>query len=275
MQHGMSIEYISKCSSHYPQNTNQPPTPGKHPNRFQSFDLSFGHGGITIVETRSRMTLATKQYSDQVLRWPTMGRHILAQFDDETIIVYQAYRPEIGNFAVKQGHFGGEFSYSRMSWIKPNFLWMMYRSDWGRSQGQEVVLAIRLRRDFFDSLLEQAVPSSFVPELFESQDEWKAAVVRSDVRVQWDPDHDPSGGKCERRAIQLGLRGKALDSYGKNEIVEIIDMSEFVAQQREFIDDWRSGSLLTPAEEVYVPNSTAAAANIGLDEWRKMSEEQP
>ena len=151
------------------------------------------------------MNFETCAYSDQMLRWPEAGRHILAQYDDDTIIVYQAYRPEIGDFAVKNGYFGGEFSYSRMSWIKPNFLWMMYRSNWGRSQGQEVILAIRLRRPFFDSLLEQAVPSSYVSELFESHEAWKAAVARSDVRLQWDPDHTPSGGKCERRAVQLGL----------------------------------------------------------------------
>jgi hypothetical protein len=219
------------------------------------------------------MTMATHPYSEQVLRWPTSGRHILAQFDDETIIVYQAYRPEIGLFAVTHGHFGGEFSYSRMSWIKPNFLWMMYRSDWGRSQEQEVVLGIRLRRAFFDSLLEQAVPSSFVPELFESQDAWKAAVARSDVRLQWDPDHDPMGGKCERRAIQLGLRGKTLEAYGKDEIVEIIDMSDFVALQRELIGDWQSGTLLTPSEHVYVPRSSTAAANVGLSDRRGNSSE--
>jgi hypothetical protein len=218
------------------------------------------------------MTLATHPYSEQVLRWPTSGHHILAQFDDETIIVYQAYRPEIGQYAVKHGHFGGEFSYSRMSWIKPNFLWMMYRSDWGRSQGQEVVLAIRLRRVFFDSLLEQAVPSSFISELFESHEAWKAAVAQSDVRLQWDPDHDPSGGKSERRAIQLGLRGKLLEAYGKEEIVEIIDMSDIVAQQREFSSDWKSGKLLTPAEQVYVPNSSVAASNVELDEWPGTSE---
>lgn len=219
------------------------------------------------------MTLAAHPYSEQVLRWPTSGRHILAQFDEETIIVYQAYRSEIGHFAVTHCHFGGEFSYSRMSWIKPNFLWMMYRSDWGRSQGQEVVLAIRLRRAFFDSLLEQAVPSSFVPEIFESHDAWTAAVARSDVRLQWDPDHDPNGGKCERRAIQLGLRGKTLEAYGKNEIVEIIDMSDFVARQRDFSGDRQSGKLLTPDEHVYVPKSTTAAANVGLEEWRGNSSE--
>jgi hypothetical protein len=31
-------------------------------------------------------------------------------------------------------------------------------------------------------------------------------VARSEVRLQWNPDHDPTGNKLERRALQLGLR---------------------------------------------------------------------
>ena len=65
--------------------------------------------------------LKTERYNDQVTHWPQEGRHIMAQFDDESIVVYQAYRPAIGSFAVQHSHFGGEFSYSRMSWIKPTF----------------------------------------------------------------------------------------------------------------------------------------------------------
>ena len=73
------------------------------------------------------MNLRTEPYLVQGARWPTSGRHILAQFDDESVVVYQAYKPAIGQFAAKNGYFGGEWSLSRMSWIKPNFLWMMYR----------------------------------------------------------------------------------------------------------------------------------------------------
>ena len=55
--------------------------------------------------------------------------------------------------------------------------------------------------------------------------------------------------------------------YGKNEIVGIIDMSEFVAQQRELVGNGQSGTLLTPFEQVYVPFNSAAASNVCLDEW--------
>ena len=92
--------------------------------------------------TATKMNLRFSSYAEQAKRWPQSGRHILAQFDDETIIVYQAYRLSIGRFAVEHGRFGGDFKYTRMSWIKPNFLWMMYRSDWGAAKGQEVVLAL-------------------------------------------------------------------------------------------------------------------------------------
>jgi hypothetical protein len=211
------------------------------------------------------LPIRTESYADQIQRWPQTGRHILAHYDDESIIVYQAYRPEIGRFAAEHGHFGGDFKYTRMSWIKPNFLWMMYRSDWGRSKGQEVVLAIRLRRAFFDSLLQNAVASSFGASVFSEQAEWKAAVDRSDVRLQWDPDHLPNGGKCERRAVQLGLRGDLLEAFGKREAIEIIDVSKFVAKQRSNISGWQTGTLMTPAECVYTPADQRIAERIGID----------
>src|ERR1700704_2267928 len=83
------------------------------------------------------MNLATEPYSEQAKRWPREGRHVLAHYDDHSIIVYQAYCPSIGRFTIEHGYFGGGFSLSRMSWIKPNFLWMMYRCGWGTKEGQK------------------------------------------------------------------------------------------------------------------------------------------
>ena len=108
------------------------------------------------------MNLQTEHYLMQLKRWPATGRHILAQFDPETVVVYQAYRPAIGLFASQHQRFGGEFSLNRMSWIKPNFLWMIFRSRRGTNDGQEVTLAVRVRRSAFDEILSKAVHSSFV-----------------------------------------------------------------------------------------------------------------
>ena len=100
----------------------------------------------------------TVSYREQVARWPREGRHIMAHYDDDSIVVYQAYRPSIGTYAAEHQRFGGDWSFSRMSWIKPNFLWMMYRCGWAEKPGQEVVLAIRLDRRGFDEILAAYVP---------------------------------------------------------------------------------------------------------------------
>lgn len=202
--------------------------------------------------------METEAYLHQLEHWPKAGRHILAQFDKEAIVAYQAYRPEIGLFAAREKYFGGAFSYSRMSWIKPNFLWMMYRSGWGTKPGQEVTLAVWLRRSFFDGWLRAAVPSGFDGSAFATREQWQNAVSESEVRLQWDPDHDPSGGKLERRALQLGLRGQALAAYGREAIIDIEDISDFVAAQREQVQQGRYGVLETPRERVYLPEGTTS-----------------
>ena len=208
--------------------------------------------------------LITEPYSEQVKSWPKEGRHILAQYDEDTIVVYQTYRPSIGNYAAEHGMFGGDFSYSRMSWIKPNFLWMMYRSGWGSKEGQEVTLALRIRRTFFDTLLSQAVTSSWDRDQFTTREEWSRAVNRSLVRLQWDPDHHPSGAKIERRAIQLGLRGEVLEAFGRRELLEVLDVSEFVAEQRALLASVGVSGLVTPYERVYRPAELAVATQLKL-----------
>lgn len=199
------------------------------------------------------MKLPTELYSSQCARWPSAGEHILAHYDDEDIIVYQAYRPSTGHYAIEHGRFGGpDYSLNRMSWIKPNFLWMMYRSGWGAKEGQEVILGLRVRRAFFDGVLAQAVDSTYQPDRYASREAWKAAVEASEVRLQWDPDHDPQGGKLARRAVQLGLRGKTLEEFASDALLEVIDMTPFVAEQRIYAmagDD----RLTTPSEQVYLP----------------------
>ncbi len=192
--------------------------------------------------------------------WPQSGRHILASYDETSVVVYQAYRPAIGHFAASHGYFGGDFSFSRMSWIKPNFLWMMFRSGWGTKDDQEVTLAVRLKRDAFDAILAAAVPSGFDRESFATRESWQDAVRNSDVRLQWDPDHDPSGAPTERRAVQLGLRGDVLRRYGGESIVSIEDISEMVAAQRAN----RGADLMVPAERIYPVTDAATASRLGL-----------
>lgn len=198
-------------------------------------------------------------YSEMKALWPSQGRHILASHDEDSVVVYQAYRPAIGLYAARNQRFGGEFSFSRMSWIKPNFLWMMYRSGWGTKEGQEVILAVTIPRSLFDEILAVAVPSAFDASRHRDTDDWKSALANSEVRLQWDPDHAPDGSSLKRRAVQLGLRGGMLRRYAESEVIKIEDISGFVARQRQ------SEELMVPAERVYWPQREDAAKNVMLD----------
>ena len=51
-----------------------------------------------------------------------------------------------------------------MTWIKPSFLWMMYRSGWGTKTDQERILAIDITREGFNTILSGVVLSAFDPE---------------------------------------------------------------------------------------------------------------
>jgi hypothetical protein len=208
--------------------------------------------------------LIAEPFVTQSARWPSAGRVILAQFDADSVVVYQAYRPAIGVFAARHGYFGGEFSLGRMSWVKPNFLWMMYRCGWGTKENQELTLAVRIRRTAFDSILAAAVHSSFTPEIYASESEWRRRVAESDVRLQWDPDHDPRGRPLQRRAIQLGLRGEFLRNYARDWIMDIQDISDFVAAQRANVGIDDQSCLVTPREEPYPVAESQVAVRLGM-----------
>lgn len=147
-----------------------------------------------------------------------------------------------------------------MTWIKPNFTWMMHRSGWATKPNQETVLAVRLRREFFDQLVHQAVPTSYnQAESYETEEQWHTALRKSHVVVQWDPDHHlHASTKMPYRVIQLGLCKEALKEFNRFGILTITDISDEVRALRSQIisktkghKDWCNDA--TPLETLYTP----------------------
>jgi len=211
------------------------------------------------------MPLSWEPYAAQEPHWPDAGRCILAQHNDDTVVVYQAFRAAIADHAVQHQRLdGGGFSLSRMSWIKPNFLWMMFRCGWATKTDQERVLAVTMQRAGFEALLAAAVPSGWDPAQYATRAAWQTAVHHGDVRMQWDPDHNPGGTPLPRRALQLGLRGATLQRYVFDWTVCIEDITAAVQSQHAA---WRAAgdaALWTPTERVFHPSDPAIAARLGL-----------
>lgn len=156
------------------------------------------------------------------------ARKILANFNENTIRVYQAYNNEIADEAIRLGTFGSAFKLERMTWIKPSFLWMMYRAGWGTKKDQERIMAIDIKRRGFEEMLKNAVLSTFNSKVYASHDDWKRELKISKVRCQWDPDRDIYCNPIGRRAIQLGISGDMVRKYVKEWIVDIFDITNDV-----------------------------------------------
>lgn len=191
-------------------------------------------------------------------------REIRALHSAETITVYQAYSPEIADPAAAQGRFPDGYDRDRMTWIKPSFLWMMYRSSWGSAMGQERVLAIRIRRYGFEWALAHSALSGYDSRVHASRDQWKREMRRSPVRIQWDPERDLGLRPMLGRSLQVGLRGEAVHRYLDEWILGIDDVTELAHAVHELARKGlvEQASRLLPVEHLY-PVSGALASRIG------------
>lgn len=180
-----------------------------------------------------------------------MNKEIRAFYTEDTVRVYQAYNKIIADEAVKNGTFGSSFKLDRMTWIKPSFLWMMYRCGWGTKENQEHILAIDIKREAFDYIVQNAVISTYDDNMGISHEEWKEQIKTSEIRCQWDPERDLFGNPLDYRSIQLGLRGTAVQKYVNDWIVSIEDIAEYVKKLREQKSRGMDINSLLPTERIY------------------------
>ena len=184
------------------------------------------------------MNLKTIPYHSYEKGLPQEGNFILGQKRADNIFVYQAFNDRIADYAIKNQKFGGQdYSFNRMTWIKPNFLWMMYRSGWGeKDSNQNRILAIEISFKGFEELLTQGVLTSY-DKSFGDEQAWRKKLNNSNVRIQWDPDHDFKVEKLKRRAVQIGIKNEALQNFNNDFIKSIQDITSFVKDQKASIDN--------------------------------------
>jgi hypothetical protein len=178
---------------------------------------------------------------------------IRADFDRETIVIYQAYSPAIADAALEAGRFVPPFSFHRMTWIKPSFLWLMHRSNWGQKSGQERVLAVRVKRSGWEKALSLAVLTSFEPRVFASHDEWAEQFASAQVHLQWDPERSLRGAGLQHYSIQLGLSRHVISEYVEDWVVGIEDYTARVRKIHDFLQSGQADKAKRqlPPERVY------------------------
>lgn len=155
---------------------------------------------------------------------------LFAEWDTEGVYVYQAFCDEIADWAVANQHFGGpKFDTIRMTWIKPSFAWVLYRSGYGHKPRQNRILKVKLPHEALAHLLSQCKCVDTNKETRSGQGTENGAGAG---RVQWDPERDlmSANGReprmlLRRRAIQIGLKGRLSEFYVKN-VASIEDVTE-------------------------------------------------
>lgn len=192
-------------------------------------------------------------------------RQIRASFTESTIRVYQAYCHDIADKAVQAQAFVSPFKMERMTWIKPSFLWMMYRSGWGMKPGQERILAVDISRRGFEWALAHACLTHYDLAVYASQEDWLRTKAKSPVRVQFDPGRGPTMEPLDMRAIQVGLSGEAVQRYVHEWVMKITDITGFVHELHELVHAGQPDVYypLLPKEGLY-PISLDVGSRIGV-----------
>ncbi|QRV27750.1 DUF4291 domain-containing protein [Streptomyces californicus] len=181
-----------------------------------------------------------------------------------TVTVYQAYRPAIGLPAARDGRFPEEWKRDRMTWIKPSFLWMMYRCGWGTKEGQEVVLAVEIDRSGLAWALANAELSHYTRGVHPDRATWKRSLRTAPARVQWDPERDLHLNPLPYRSLQLGLSGEASRRYADEWTVSVRDVTPLAREVHAAVrsGDHERAAALLPAEtplDLPAPRPVAAA----------------
>ena len=196
----------------------------------------------------------------------TAQYEIRAAFDRDTIVMYQAYNATIAEAAVAAQRFVPPFSCQRMTWIKPSFLWLMERSDWGAKSNQERTLAVRISRSGWEQALNMAVLTSFTDRVHSSADAWREDFAAAPVHVQWDPERSLHGKKVDHRSIQVGLSRQVIGDYVEQWTVSITDISPLVAKLKRLraAGEYAAAKRLLPQEKVYEVHA-AIRQRLGME----------
>ena len=195
---------------------------------------------------------------------PVPARQVRARYSADTITVYQAYPPEIALPALAAGRFVPPFKRDRMTWIKPSFLWMMYRCGWATKPGQDRVLAIDITREGFEWALARACLSHFDRDRHGDKATWSRQLNTSPVRVHWDPERSLHLMPLPYRSLQVGLSGDAVDRYVEVWTVAVIDITSTVQRVRDLLrtGDEQAAQAQLPVEQPY-PLPAEIGAAIG------------
>ncbi|KAK3491932.1 hypothetical protein B0T13DRAFT_67007 [Neurospora crassa] len=200
---------------------------------------------------------------------PSRQIRALQEEDGATIIVYQAYPSTIATAAVTYQRLDAspEFRTTRMTWIKPSWAWMLYRSGYSyKDPGQERILAIKMKREDFLGLLGRGVLThgtaprpgpqqgqemtsdaqgrtsgergeEAAPKESARESKRRDRLQSLDVKIQWDPERTVRLHSLNYRSIQIGIPAGLIEEWAQDMIVSIEDVTDKARALKKILDE--------------------------------------
>lgn len=177
--------------------------------------------------------------------------------------MYQAYSKAIALPALENQRFVPPFSLSRMTWIKPSFLWLMHRSNWGRKSNQEYILGVKITRKGWEEALSLGVLTSYESSFHKDIESWREQFQNAIVHVQWDPERSIKGADLQVDSIQIGLSRHIIRRFVDEWIVGIEDLTPKVRKIYDLLQkgDLKNAKRQLPPEKIY-PVSPELAGHL-------------
>eukprot|EP00750_Incisomonas_marina_P000059 INCI1004.1.p1 GENE.INCI1004.1~~INCI1004.1.p1 ORF type:complete len:315 (-),score=60.83 INCI1004.1:199-1143(-) len=182
---------------------------------------SVADANTNVSSTSNNVAGATRSKSSRVQIFE-------GEWDQEGVYFYQAFSDAIADYAVENQRFGGpDFQPDRMTWIKPSFAWVLYRSGYAAKHKQTRILKVKLSHRAVAEILSRC---TCIEAGFRGAGTKGACV---DGRVQWDPARDIATADSKKkvprkmmskRAIQIGVR-RELSAFCVESALHIKDVT--------------------------------------------------
>lgn len=191
-----------------------------------------------------------------------------------TLTLYQAYNTSIATAAIATQKLSASplFNATRMTWLKPSWCWVCYRSGYGQKDANQThILALEVTREGFDEILSHGVLAHDIGKDGKDSERDGGGCVR----VQWDPERGPALERYAYRSIQVGVKGPLVGTLVEEWVVGIEDVTERAKEmQRTVLKAEEKGQKVEmedlvakgqhPVETVYEVSETIAQ-RLGMD----------
>ncbi|MBI2541164.1 DUF4291 family protein [Candidatus Woesearchaeota archaeon] len=161
-----------------------------------------------IIDWFNKRVIAVETYDlrHEKPALPTTQSGIFYLHRDGTYVFFQAFSPKY----INEDRFSDSINVHRMSWLKTSLLWTLWRSDWGRKQGQERIVEVSVQPGYLRDLEDRMVLTKYQHS------------AENEILGQIDPDRAIIGRFWSSSANywvnanstrHFGIRGKTLAHY--------------------------------------------------------------